>query len=174
MFEASIALLLRSFCEVVIVGQLERHPAHIQTITRARDATYGLFSLCFIIFITFAVPKRGGGDPLIEKEKAAVQEAKTWVIQRLDEMTEHGRKTAPTISTLFHILEEQLQEQNDQSQDDSDSSYMKLMEIKRLRKFYAGWEPIYKWQEEAYKSETRQDNVRPPAEEGYNQVSAAA
>ncbi|MCJ1343005.1 hypothetical protein MMC31_001194 [Peltigera leucophlebia] len=68
---ASIALLIRSFCEIVIVGQLDRSPAGIQNINRARDITYGLFSVLFVGCITFAIPAKGAEDPLAKREEIA-------------------------------------------------------------------------------------------------------
>ena len=143
---ASVALLVRSFCEVVIVGQLNRWPAHIQTIDRARDVTYGLFSAVFAAYAIRIVPPNTSEDALLEKEKTAVKEVAAWVVTRLEEVTEGGKRTAPSISTLLDTLESSLGPRSN-SWNPEDSSDMKREEIGRLKAIYANWEPIYKWQE---------------------------
>ena len=132
---ASIALLIRSFCEVVIVGELDRWPASIQTINRVRDVTYGLFSVLFVGYITFAIPKNGAEDPLAQREEIARGEVKALVMRQLAAVTEHGRKTAPTIPILLEALE---------MEEPLTSNHMKRVEIDRLKALYVDWEPIYK------------------------------
>ncbi|KAH0537286.1 hypothetical protein FGG08_005911 [Glutinoglossum americanum] len=164
---ASIALLLRSFCEVVIVGQLDRWPANTQEIFRARDVTYGLFSMFFVGFITFAIPKNAEEDPLIKRQEeqdradeaakeAALEEVATWIIQKLGEVTEHGRKTSPTIPTLLDTLESELGPQRPH-QDLYNVWDTKKKEIHKLRELYADWEPIYKWQGEGTTTDPSRD-----------------
>jgi hypothetical protein len=131
------------------VGQLDRDPENIQDISRARDITYSLFSLFFVSSIAFAVPESASGDPLVDKEIAAVDEVTRWVIQKLEEVTEYGRKTAPTMSDLLQPLEDSIESRI------NDSSYrvprpdpkleMKRKEVARLKALYADWTPIYKW-----------------------------
>lgn len=145
MMHVSLALLLRSFCEVVIVGQLDRNPAHLQTILPARDITYGIFSSYSVICLAFAVPITRGDDPLVTKDDDAVQEVKSLVTQKLQEMTEHGTKTAPTISELLDSVEVKLKSHQN-SDGDLEDQKMKLMEVGRLKGLYADWEPVYKWQ----------------------------
>ncbi|KAK0706277.1 hypothetical protein B0T26DRAFT_755799 [Lasiosphaeria miniovina] len=73
---AAVALFLRSFCEVVIVGQLDRAPADLQTTYVARDVCYGLWSSLCMVFLLVGSPGRfdsgGGGDVDLwdEDEKA--------------------------------------------------------------------------------------------------------
>jgi len=145
---ASAALLVRSFCEVVIVGQLDRWPAHIQKIDRARDVTYGLFSVVFAAYAIFMVPPNTSEDALLKKEETAVEEVAAWVVTQLEEVTESGKRTAPSISTLLDTLESSLGPRSN-SWNPDDSSDMKREEIGRLKAVYANWEPIYKWQEES-------------------------
>jgi len=145
---ASIPLLIRSFCEVVIVGQLDRDPADIQDIARARDITYGLFSMFFVGFIAFATPQNSSEDPLVKTEYAAVEEVTTWIIQKLERATEHGRKTAPTMSALLQPLESILELQISNSGSCPPDAKIKRKEVNRLKALYADWQPIYKWEGE--------------------------
>ena len=163
-----VALMLvpRSFCEFVIVGQLNwflgQRSTHLQAIYRARDATYGLFSLILVFFILWALPKKGVEDPFLEKEKIAMQEVSDWVIAKLSAVTEDGKKTAPKIDELFDSLKKDLKRtlKQDDTQVDSRLIKMKLREVKSLRKIYSGWQPIYKWQGEDYNSAKQRSNKK--------------
>lgn len=102
----------------------------------------------FVGCITFAIPPKAGEDPLVKAEETAVGEVKTWIINRLREVTEYGRKTAPTIPTLLETLESSLGPRTRPVDDPYNVWDTKRKEIKRLKKLYADWEPIYKWQGE--------------------------
>jgi hypothetical protein len=155
---ASAALLLRSFFEVIIAGQIDRHPAHLQTIYRARDVLYGFTSAIFVICIAGAIPSKTAEDPLVKEKEArdqakqtaqttALEEVNNYVMAQLIEITENGKKTAPTISSILNTLESQLHApQNPRVDDPYDIYATKMKEINALREYYAEWEPIYKWQ----------------------------
>ena len=96
----------------------------------------------FVGFIAFATPSNASEDPLLMREYAAVEQVTTWIIHTLEHVTEHGRKTAPTMSTLLEPLETSLGLQT------SSELKTKREEIKRLKALYADWEPIYKWEGE--------------------------
>jgi hypothetical protein len=130
------------------VGQLDRSPADIQTIFQARDVTYGLFSVFFVVCITFAIPTNTGEDPLVKREEAAVEQVTTWILRQLREATECGKKTAPTISTLLETLESSLGPQTRREDDPNRVWDTKKKEIKTLKELYVNWEPICKWQGE--------------------------
>lgn len=131
------------------MGQLDRWPAGIQTINRARDLTYGLFSVLFVGYITFAIPVKGAEDPLAKREEIAREEVKTLIIERLAAVTQHGRKIAPTIPTLLEALEKTVPLRYASSKGPPEGpltpNNMKRIEIDRLKAFYVDWEPIYKW-----------------------------
>ena len=107
-----------------------------------------------VMFMVFAMPDKGSRDPRLEMENAAVEEVTMWIIQKLDEVTEHGRKTAPTMSTLLKPLESSI---NAEINGNSSIRYpsiapprdpkikIKIKEIRRLKALYADWDPIYKW-----------------------------
>lgn len=130
------------------MGQLDRWPAGIQTINRARDVTYGLFSVLFVGYITFAIPAKGAEDPLAKREEIARGEVKALVIRQLAAVTEHGRKTAPTIQILLEALEKEVPLCNTKSKVPFEgpftANHMKRVEIDRLKALYGDWEPIYK------------------------------
>jgi hypothetical protein len=132
------------------VGQLDRWPADIQDITQARDVTYGLFGMFFVGCIAFATPPNASEDPLISREYVAVEQVTTWIIHRLEQVTQHGRKTAPTISTLLEPLERSLEPQAASEEDPYSNPDTKTTrkEINRLKALYADWKPIYKWEGE--------------------------
>jgi len=124
------------------VGQQDRSPDDVQGIARARDITYGLFSMFFIGLIAFATPlNTSHEDPLIEREYAAVAEVTAWITHRLNQVTERGTKTAPTMSALLERLDTSLGPEDPKNWD----LKIKKKEIKRLEALYADWEPIYKW-----------------------------
>ncbi len=143
MAHASFALLLRSFCEVVIVGQLDRDRSHLRNTQRARDVTYGLCSIYLAWVVAFAVPEKGIEDPLVAKDHSAVEEVKRLIEAKIAEVTEGGKNTAPTMSSVLNGIEETLKAQT-VSPDAQQEYFMKLNEIARLRKQYADWEPVYK------------------------------
>lgn len=130
------------------MGQQDRSPDDVQGIARARDVTYGLFSMFFVGFIAFATPKNASEDPLIKSEYDAVQEVTTWIIQRLEQVTEHGKKTAPTMSVLLEPLEADIGPPPTSQSGivRNPDTEIKRTEIKRLKALYADWEPIYKWE----------------------------
>ncbi|KAK3311790.1 hypothetical protein B0H66DRAFT_171734 [Apodospora peruviana] len=55
---ALIALLFRSFCELVIVGQIDRSPENLVQVYVARDVCYGLFSAAMSYFVLAATPMK--------------------------------------------------------------------------------------------------------------------
>lgn len=102
----------------------------------------------FVSFITFAMPRNAGEDPLIKREEDAVGEVTTWIKSQLAVVTRNGRKTAPTISTLLEPLESSLGPRNRNEKDPYSVWDIKRKEIDRLKALYVDWEPIYKWQGE--------------------------
>lgn len=152
---ALIFLIIRSLCDVVTVGQLDRNPVHLQAILNARETTYGFFSSIFAFCIFFAIPTKWQPDHLSAVKEAedqcriiaqnrAREEVRDWVLAKLKEVSENGKKTAPTMSKLLEKLEEELM-----AFDDSEDQYKvletKKLEIRELRGLYKDWEPIYKW-----------------------------
>lgn len=135
---ASSALVARSFCEVVIVGQLDRHPTHLQTILRARNVCYHLFSLGFISLVAFTTRPDNPNepDPLVLREEAAVQNARDFIIARLDERTGGRVITAPNFGVLLDDLRNNTHLQSPEME----------AEIKRLEKEFGDWDPVYRWQ----------------------------
>jgi hypothetical protein len=111
----------------------------------------------FVGFITFAIPPSGGEDPLVKKDEAAIAEVTNWIIRQLGEVTEHGRKTAPAISTLLETLNSSLGPPYSDPYDvwatKGKEQKIKRKEIRRLKALYGNWEPIYKWQGEDGDSE---------------------
>jgi hypothetical protein len=139
-----IALATRSFCELVIVGQLDRWPSDPIQTARARDGTYGLFSIFFLACMIKAIPSNSGDDPLVQRQTQAVDEVKSWVAIKLDSETENGRKTSPSLEILLEQLKTSLA-----TKQRNDPEFvlwnMKIMEINRLEKLFADWMPISKW-----------------------------
>jgi len=143
MAHAAFALLLRSFCEIVIVGQLDRDHSDIYDSQKARDVMYGLCSIYLVWAIVFAVPEKGKEDPLVVKDHSAVEEIKRLIEAKIAEVTDGGKNTAPTMSSVLNGIEETLRAQTVPA-DAQQEYFMKLNEIARLRKQYASWEPVYK------------------------------
>lgn len=141
-----ISLLVRSFCEVVIVGQLDRWPTHFQDIIRARDVTYGLFSAGFAILAALSIFSTSmPQDPLLEEERTAIEEVRNWVATRHAAVSGNGRKTVPPFEDLIQPLETKTR--NLAVQHGTPSARMKRMklkEIKSLKRSYVGCEPIVK------------------------------
>ncbi|ORY17007.1 hypothetical protein BCR34DRAFT_584064 [Clohesyomyces aquaticus] len=133
LFLASLTLFMRSFCEVIIVGQLDRFPTHLQDIQRARNVTYHLFSAVFAVFAVFSIPSSKATDPLLLEEINAINLVKNSVLDTLAGYTENETKTAPDLSIIFDVVEAA------QSEDEV------KRELKRVRKLYKDWTPVYKW-----------------------------
>jgi hypothetical protein len=140
---AYLTLCFRAFSEVVIVGQLDRSPAHLQTIAFARDVTYGLFSLCFVALIAWVIPTKGEDDHLIQAKESAMQNVKQLVISKLERKTHDGTKTAPPVSELFNEVRGEIKAESPRRT----HLASELVELERLKLVFARWEPVYKEQE---------------------------
>ena len=146
-------LLIRSFCEIVIVGQLNRSPGHLTAILRARDVVYGLFSLPLMICIACALPGNApeSHDPLVAQEEDEIDRLTNSILQRLNEITENGRKTAPAMDSFLKTFEKYPEGTNYPAQM---IQLTKLDEVRRLMYKYRKWTPIYKWEGPRSESET--------------------
>ena len=149
---ACLALFIRTFCAVIIIGQLDRSPTDLDNLQRARDITYGLFSSAFVVPILFCWPSKTKDDPLaVQKEEAkqakkdaqvasdtAVEEYRGSLMHKLDEITESGKKTAPTVFAFLQDMESELVANDIHSA-------VKKEELERLKVLYEEWEPIFKF-----------------------------
>ncbi|KAI8665735.1 hypothetical protein NCS56_01010600 [Fusarium sp. Ph1] len=165
---ASYCLLARAFCEVVIVGQLDRAPKGLLKIYRAQDVCYSLFSVLFVIFTAGSIPSGSDNDPdpweleskisarLAEEQRRldeALQlglqnsldgwpeEADRLFKERLTTMTESGTKSAPVVSVVIDMLRDQVR------QEGSDERLLrgKLDHLTRIGQDLEDWVPVYKW-----------------------------
>ncbi|RSL75639.1 hypothetical protein CEP51_010681 [Fusarium floridanum] len=165
---ASYCLSVRAFCEVVIVGQLDRAPGKILKIYGARDVCYSLFSLLFVYFIGLSIPNslEKDLDPweleskisarLAEEQRTADEALQDSLQNSLDEwpeqadklfkerlvaMTESGTKPAPVVSVVLDILRDQVR------QEGSDERLVrgKLEHLARMGQDLEDWVPVYKW-----------------------------
>ncbi|KAK3371109.1 hypothetical protein B0T24DRAFT_721293 [Lasiosphaeria ovina] len=134
---AAVALFLRSFCEVVIVGRLDRAPTDLQTTYVARDVCYGLWSSLCMVFLVVGSPGRSdsGGDVDLwdedEQAGASRREAErkrvaatcqaveaalaAWVVdlrealaEKLDRVTYGAALTAPPVALVLDELEAEI------------------------------------------------------------------
>ncbi|KAI0127155.1 hypothetical protein BJ170DRAFT_364280 [Xylariales sp. AK1849] len=151
---ASFFLAGRSFCEVIIVGQLDRWPADILSVYAAREMTYSIGTILFAVCVPHSIPYKKSTDPLVEREKdsqerkavawlAAEDDVRSWLFQEMVKVTESGTKTAPTVSTLLGGLEDKL-DTHDSDDDEYEILAVKRREIVRLRDLYADWQPIFR------------------------------
>lgn len=165
---ATYFLLVRSFCEVVIVGQLDRAPKGLLNIYRAQDVCYSLFSLFFVIFIGCSIPSGSEWDPdpweleskistrLAEQQRisdealqlalqnsldAWPEEADRLFKERLAAVTESGTTSAPVVSVVLDALRDQVR------QEGSDERLLqgKLDHLTRMEQDLDDWVPVYKW-----------------------------
>ncbi|KAK0705688.1 hypothetical protein B0H67DRAFT_649997 [Lasiosphaeris hirsuta] len=136
---ATLTLLVRSFIELVVVGELDRNPRHLGNIILARDVCYGLFSATFFILVAIATPTHSYVDPWDEDsregermEAAArekmradrvvveerlgkwVEEFEEGVLERLAEVTQ-GRRTAPDFGVVVDEVWARLEEKGEDS-----------------------------------------------------------
>lgn len=139
----AFALFLRSFCEIIIVGQLDRRGSNIFDSQRARNVMYGLCSIYLVWAAVYVVPEKGKEDPLVTKDHAAVEEIKRLVEGKIAEVIDGGKNTAPTMAKVLNGIEADLRAQT-VPEDAQQEHVMKLNEIARLRKQYANWEPVVK------------------------------
>jgi len=165
-------LLARAFCEVVIVGQLNRWPADILTIYRARDVCYGLFSYLFVFAMLVATPRKADKDAdpwevddrisarlaREERDKAvALQtslqksldgwpaEAHRRLKERLEARTESGTKSAPDITVVLSMLRDEVRQESSAGRSDSRLRQGKLDHLDRMEEASRDWVPVYKW-----------------------------
>ncbi|KAF2866047.1 hypothetical protein BDV95DRAFT_210808 [Massariosphaeria phaeospora] len=132
---ACLALWLRSFCELVITGELDRNPTRLNLTLRTRNVTYHLFSAAFAIFISYAIPKPSKRDPLLNQENFAITRVRDHVKKRISDDTKQGQNTAANIATVLYTPERA-------------EPAMKT-EYEFLRHKYKDWTPIYKWHGES-------------------------
>src|SRR5947209_4303285 len=104
---AIIALSIRSFCEIVIVGQLDRWPKNLPQIMRARDVTYSLFSIPLAIALIFGIPNFSN-DQIVVKEENEAEEVRRLFRRKIDETSQSGSTTAPEINDILDEIEGQL------------------------------------------------------------------
>lgn len=131
-----LALLARSFCELIFVGQLDRSPKNLRIIWRARMV---LFHLCSAVFalnmaLTILHDKKS-----IERDKLhfAETEAIKAVQRRIQkELTPLSKSRKPAIAPAMKDLLKK-------AEGEEPNIYTKA-EIKRLMKRYGDWTPINK------------------------------
>jgi hypothetical protein len=150
---AIIALGIRSFCEIVIVGQLDRWPDHLAEIIRARDVTYSLFSIPLAGALFFGIPNFE--DSIVVKEQNEAEEVRRLVLQKIDHGSQNGLATAPELNEILDEIEVQLNAgealNNGEFQPLSgtppkspQSIETQLLEVERIRLLYGEWTPIHK------------------------------
>ncbi|KAF2813599.1 uncharacterized protein BDZ99DRAFT_517848 [Mytilinidion resinicola] len=142
-----IFLALRSFTDLITIGQQNRSPAHLPTILRARDVTYGLFSLPMTICIPVAIPANKSADPLVARKDEVMSDLTTRIIRRLRVITQNCTKTAPDIDEFLEGFEDGKAARNSTFAASLawERAYMVNDEVGRLRSVYRGWTPIQKW-----------------------------
>ncbi|KAF2671473.1 hypothetical protein BT63DRAFT_423675 [Microthyrium microscopicum] len=141
-------LCIRSFCEVVIVGQINRNPVNLTQIYRAREVTYQLFSVAFTIMVRLLIPPRQKEeDPLAQKHREALEEMRNRIGTQMQSTTAQGNKTAPSLEEFFKIPA-LLGQKN--SIDNTPKFTRKTMkkELERLQLLYKGWVPVYRYEEQ--------------------------
>lgn len=159
---------MRQFCEVVIAGQLNRQPSHLGTIYLARDVTYSLFSAGVCICLAFAIPYSSKKpDPLVALDILAVAAAKSALEQIVQRASESGKKTAPSLGNALYEVETAVKASQRVALAarrplDSLELSMKMMELVRLRKLYADWEPVCKSQPGTVLSDERVSGKKSP------------
>jgi hypothetical protein len=142
--------------EALVLSQLYRGARNLGIIYFVRDITYAAMSTVLVICVAFAVPtKYGFVDPLVKKkddkyqvEQTAKQTARLmvrdWINPKIEEMTDHGKKTAPTMDVLLTLLESEIG-----GWVPANDSYNTLeemrFEIAGLREAHKDWEPISKF-----------------------------
>ena len=160
---AGVVLSARSFCEIIIVGQLNRWPAYILDIYRARDVCYGLFSGVFLIAIFICLPYTKMDDPWemdnlnntrVEAELQALldnwpDEAHKRFKTKLAQWTQDGRTSAPSVGQIFDELRSELQTESTassaQRSEDDRLVQGKLEFLNTMQETVNDWVPIYKW-----------------------------
>jgi len=138
---ATGALFLRSFCQVIIVGQLNRVSNNSQAAFRGFDATYGLFGLVFLGAIEFSIPFESSSEMRGHEntQSSAVGEVKRGLSSLLRSKTQEGLQTAPKLTELLDELAQQLDIPKRVGITDYNP---KNDEIKRISRKYKGWRPI--------------------------------
>jgi hypothetical protein len=105
-------LIFRSFCEVVIAGEIDRtspDPDTFVEIHRARCVIYGLASIPFAWCMTYAMGI-GGKDVVTELKDEVEPEIRQLLKDRLTLLTEDGAKTAPQLEPILLELERQVED----------------------------------------------------------------
>ena len=171
---AGLLLGARSFCEIVIVGQLDRWPANILEIYRARDVCYGLFSGAFLLTMLCCLPRPEDRDPWeVDNSITTAQEAKaraeaemlqaklqamlnSWPDEahrrfkaKLEAWTQNGQASAPDVGQIFNALRNELRGESTASpaQRGEDNRLLegRLEFLDTMQRTVSDWVPIYKW-----------------------------
>jgi len=155
---AFVFLLIRSFCEVVIVGQLDRWPGHLMAILRARDVVYGLFSLPLVIFLGCAIPKNTPEDPLVTHQHHVLYPLKESILQQLQTATGNGIRTAPPMLSFLKTFDIKVA---GLPSSERERALLRNEELRRLKHMYGKWKPIQKWEGPTPEVETPLETAQP-------------
>lgn len=147
------SLLARSFCEVVIAGEMSRATVvNFRLVTRVRHITHGLFTVALFWGLCFALPtERALADKWVDEAKASVRARLAGLVS---ERTQQGRVTAPDVKDLLEEMAkyrlfnrdnparvQPMAWESERLAKEATEGYY----LGELRKRYAAWTPIQRW-----------------------------
>jgi hypothetical protein len=141
------ALVLRSFCEVVIAGEVDRRQVNLAETGLARDVTYALFSILPAVLASKVIAQKSP-DILRNMLPEVEKETRAWLRLELDAITVRRSKTAPRISDVLERLKAENLSKNpaELGAEEKARRLLKDHYIRTLISRYGDWEPIRRWE----------------------------
>jgi hypothetical protein len=131
------------------VGQLDRFPANLAEILRARAVTYGLFSIILATALIWGMPN-SLDEHYVVREENEVTEVRQLLLRQIEHESQKGTTTAPEIKDILDGIEEQLNGGNALHLGEYESGMQRqtiesqLLEVERIRNMYGDWTVIHK------------------------------
>lgn len=152
-FFISVALMCRSFVEVIIVGQLDRSPGNLPNTWRARDVIFNIFS----IFAAACVPglvwdqnEQTYEDPMHKEETRAIDAVTDKLRRMIFVYSEcYPASTFPPFKDFLKEIEQLLEEHRNVRPLKYHEEDYEREELRRLRKRFKDWKPICKVDQES-------------------------
>jgi len=100
-FGTALALFTRSVSELAIITRKNSPDGTTANQTAvAREATFGLFTLAYLVFIRMRADMLTSEDKSLDERQSLEGEVQAWILNRLEIVTEKGILTAPKFGTL--------------------------------------------------------------------------
>jgi hypothetical protein len=155
---AAAFFTMRSFCELIFVGEYDRNVVNLIQMKTARDVIYGLFTAPALAALYQAIP-RGDKDFFHKTRIESEKEINLALLPKIVELSDNGGKTSPSmelvleevLKTIKMDLFAELQSLKGSLREKRERSKLLIKQeyhakyIEYLKGYFADWEPIQRW-----------------------------